>query len=258
MTRRDFLGRCTAVSVVALLPPCAQAATTEEKLKGDWSAMLKDPVRKLFPRQPNLDRILTLFPRTTGEPAFNPTLIARNVKELRTNPAVDTGHPFLDLSVRTGLAHIDATFQGDHPKYGVNEYGGKVHDGFPPTIIAAVDALSAWGMHVRAAQLFRYWLAHFVRDDGTISYYGPSLSEYGQLLHTAASLTNLPSARMHSKKSWANSKPRRCPSSSSATNRTKAAPAKCWGFSRSPTPFAPTPPKPSKPFTPPESKESSC
>jgi hypothetical protein len=36
--------------------------------------------------------------------------------------------------------------------------------------------------------LFRYWLANFVRKDGKINYYGPSISEYGQLLHTAALL----------------------------------------------------------------------
>lgn len=150
--------------------------------------MLEDPVRKLFPGQPDLDKILTLFPRTRGEPAFDPALIARNARALRVNPPIQTGHPFLDLSVRTGLAHIDATFQGDHPKYGVGYYGGSEHDGFPPTIIAAVDALTAWGIHERAASLFRYWLAHFVRGDGTINYYGPSLAEYGQLLHTAALL----------------------------------------------------------------------
>lgn len=63
-----------------------------------------------------------------------------------------------------------------------------MHDGFPPTIIAAVDALSAWGLNRRAAQLYRYWLTNFVQEDGTIKYYGPSISEYGQLLHTAALL----------------------------------------------------------------------
>jgi hypothetical protein len=80
------------------------------------------------------------------------------------------------------------TFVGDHPKYGVGTYRGEEHDGFPPTIIAAVDGLSAWGMNDRAAQLFRYWLLHFVRQNGTINYYGPAISEYGQLLHTAALL----------------------------------------------------------------------
>jgi hypothetical protein len=53
-----------------------------------------------------------------------------------------------------------------------------------------VDALSAWGLHRRAAELFRYWLETFVRPDGTIRYYGPSISEYGQILHTAAILAD--------------------------------------------------------------------
>jgi hypothetical protein len=154
----------------------------------DWRAMRKDPVRAQIVGRPSLDTVLALFPRTTGQPAFDPELIAEKIRRLNPRPAINTGDPFLDLSVQTGLAHIDATFQGDHPKYGVGAYRAKQHDGFPPTIIAAVDALSAWGLHERATQLFRYWLGRFVRDDGTIDYYGPSISEYGQLLHTAALL----------------------------------------------------------------------
>jgi len=150
--------------------------------------MREDPAGKMISGQPSLDRILALFPRTTGKPAFDPQAIARSVEKLQTRPAVNMGHPLLDASVKIGLAHVDATFRGDHPKYGVGTYAAEVHDGFPPTIIAAVDALSAWGLGRRAAQLFRYWLASFVRQDGTIAYYGPSISEYGQLLHTAALL----------------------------------------------------------------------
>jgi len=48
--------------------------------------------------------------------------------------------------------------------------------------------LSISDLNRRAAQLFRYWLSHFVRDDGTFKYYGPSITEYGQILHTAALL----------------------------------------------------------------------
>ena len=48
--------------------------------------------------------------------------------------------------------------------------------------------MSAWGLNRRASGLFRYWLAHFVREDGRIHYYGRSISEYAQLLHTAALL----------------------------------------------------------------------
>jgi hypothetical protein len=124
----------------------------------------------------------------TGTPAFDPDLIASKVVQLKTTPAVKTGHRFLDLSVKTGLAHIDATFQDNHPKYGVGTYAGKEHDGFPPTIIATVDALTLWGLTPRAEHLFGYWLDHFVHADGTIAYYGPSLGEYGQLLTSARRL----------------------------------------------------------------------
>jgi len=163
----------------------------EDCLKVDWKESREDPVRNYFLArgiQPNLDEMLRMFPRATGKAAFDSEVIAGNIARLRTIPEVSTGHPFLDLSVKTGLAFIDATFQGDHPKYGVKGYAKNIHDGFPPIIISAVDALSAWGLNIRAIQLFRYWLLNMVRDDGTINYYGPSISEYGQLLHTAASL----------------------------------------------------------------------
>jgi len=163
-----------------------------------WLHSRQDPVRAhlLSSGPPDLDTVFSLFPRTAGDPAlehcsFDPDAVAARVAQLRTDPAVNTGHPLLDLSVRTGLAHIDLTlehcsFVGDHPRYGAKSYAAEEHDGFPPTIIAAVDALSAWGLGGRAAQLLTYWLRRFVRGDGTINYYGASISEYGQLLHTAA------------------------------------------------------------------------
>ena len=187
-TRRGFLEHCTAVSAAAMLSAGSMSSAAEQRPKTDWKAALHDPAGGLISGQPDLDQILALFPRTTGNPAFDPRVIAENIKKLQPVPAISTGHPFLDLSVKTGLAHIDATFRGDHPKYGVGTYAQDAHDGFPPTIIAAVDALSAWGMNRRAAELFHYWLTTFVREDGTIKYYGPSISEYGQLLHTAALL----------------------------------------------------------------------
>ena len=116
---------------------------------------------------PDLDRILALFPRTQG-----PAGLRSRSRSPRTSPSCKRSRRsirdirLLDLSVKTGLAHIDATFRGDHPKYGVGTYAQEIHDGFPPTIIAAVDALSAWGLNRRAAQLFRYWLTTFVKDDG--------------------------------------------------------------------------------------------
>lgn len=194
MSRRAFLARTTALPAAAVISPLAAWAAEENgKKMPDFIAMREDPVRKMFPAEPDLDRILSLYPRVVSEPAFDPTAIAERAAALKTTPEVRTGHPFLDLSVKVGLAHIDSTFVGDRPRYGVKFYGKGMHDAFPPTIVATVDALSAWGLNVRAAQLFRYWLTHYVRPDGTIEYKqlgvdGASLSEFGQLLHTAALL----------------------------------------------------------------------
>ena len=157
----------------------------------DLRELRVDPVREDLGERgavPTLDWILTLFPRTEGEPAFDEEVIRRKVDRLRTSPEVNTGHPLLDESVRRGLASIDAAFQGNHPKYGVKQYAEEAHDGFPPTIIAAVDALSAWGMYGRAAEIFRYWLINFVKPNGWVKYRGTSIAELGQILHTAASL----------------------------------------------------------------------
>jgi len=177
-SRRRFLHKCATATALSTFIGSPSAHAAEPTDQQAWLEALEDPVREQFYGKPDLDIILGLFPRTTSEPAFDPDEIAAKAKTLRTSPKIDTGHPFLDLSVRVGLAHIDATFDGDHPKYGVGVYERPEHDGFPPTIIATIDALSAWGLNQRAATLFRYWLENFVRDDGTIS-------EYGQLLHTA-------------------------------------------------------------------------
>jgi len=159
--------------------------------EADLRNSLTDPVREMFReknQKPDLDVIMNLFPKTQGEPAFDSQLIENNIKRLETVPEVDTGHPFLDRAVKVGLAHIDATFQGNRPKYGIKGYASTRHDSFPPTIIAAVDALSVWGMHERAQELFSYWLKTMVLPDGQIDNYGPSITEYGQILHSAALL----------------------------------------------------------------------
>ena len=156
-----------------------------------WQQLRVDPIREELlanGETPELDRILELFPRTTGPAAFDAQVIAANIERLETNPEVDTGHALLDLSVKTGLAFIDATFQGDHPKYGIMAYGQNCHNGFPPVIISSIDALSGWGLHDRAKQLFRYWLLNLVREDGTVKYRGTSIAEMGQLIHTGVSL----------------------------------------------------------------------
>ena len=164
--------------------------STTQTRQAEWLAARQDPMRAYALRngKPDFDEILALCPRPEGEPAFDAEVIAGSIARLQRLITVDSGHPLLDRAVLTGLAFIDATFQGDHPNYGIKCYGHSDHDTFPPVIIAVVDALSVWGLHERAARLWHYWLMNFVREDGTIQYRGTSLSEYGQLLHTACLL----------------------------------------------------------------------
>jgi hypothetical protein len=188
-SRRSFVKNTSMISTMVVLTPSFTFSGIEDGGQFEkWQRMMKDPVYSMLKGKPDLDQILGLFPRPQGKPAIDPRVIQANIKKLKTSPEINTGHPFLDLSIKTSLAHIDATFQGDHPKYGVGVYSRIEHDTFPPTIIAAVDALSAWSINVRAARLFNYWLTNFVKEDGTFDYYGPSISEYGQMLHTATIL----------------------------------------------------------------------
>jgi hypothetical protein len=155
-----------------------------------WLLSLTDPFREeLLKFGSELPKhIVQCATPLEGDPAFDPELIERKARELKLPSYARFEHPLLERAVRIGLAHIDATFIEDHPKYGVGNYAQRQHDSFPPIIIAVVDALTLWGMAPRAQQLFSYWLQNFVREDGSIDYYGTSLSEYGQLLTTARRL----------------------------------------------------------------------
>jgi hypothetical protein len=155
--------------------------------------MLSDPFREMLLAVDEEDlpeRIRQCAEHLRGEPAFDPKLIERLASKFQMPSGISFPHPMLEKVVRVGLAHIEATFRGDHPKYGTGAYADEIHDGFPPTIIATVDALTLWGFMERAKRLFSYWLNHFVNSDGTINYYGPAISEYGQLLTTAKRLVS--------------------------------------------------------------------
>jgi len=75
---------------------------------------------------------------------------------------------------------------GNQPKYGVGVYGAKEHDTFPPTTILLNLCLLDWGFNDEAKARLSYYLSHFVKRDGSFDYYGPAISEYGQLLTVAA------------------------------------------------------------------------
>jgi len=158
----------------------ADAARTKE-----WVSSLDDPFREslLHTGKDMPERVKACAEPLRDEPAFDPAEAARIAEKLQLPARASFEHPMLERAVRIGLAHIDLTFQRDHPKYGIGVYALAKCDGFPPVIIAAADALSAWGNVARAEQLMSYWLRCFIDRDGSIIFQGPSLSEYGQLLN---------------------------------------------------------------------------
>jgi hypothetical protein len=74
---------------------------------------------------------------------------------------------------------------GSRPKYGVGVYSASRHDSFPPATILPGLCLLDWGYTREAKALLGYYLSNFVKPDGTFDYYGPALSEYGQMLTLA-------------------------------------------------------------------------
>ncbi|MDA0839050.1 MAG: hypothetical protein O2857_14835 [Planctomycetota bacterium] len=155
-------------------------------MKDEWLQSMTDPFREaLLPAGDDLpERVKACAEPLRDEPAFDPDAIARAAEAIILPSEARFERPILERAVRIGLAHIEATFQGDHPKYGVEKYQWARCDGFPPTIISTVDALTLWGMTERAEELMSYWLHCFIYRDGSIEFQGPAISEYGQLLNT--------------------------------------------------------------------------
>ena len=85
-----------------------------------------------------------------------------------------------------------SAFWGTHTKYGVEEYGCMRHDGFPPTVLAAAGALHEYGNTEMARVFLGRFFERFLRSDGSLRYYGASISEYGNLLRLACELAQGP------------------------------------------------------------------
>lgn len=74
------------------------------------------------------------------------------------------------------------TYVGDDPRYGILVYARDEHRGFPPTTLSFVECLADWGALALAKRLLDRYRDDYVRDDGSFCYYGPAVSEYGQML----------------------------------------------------------------------------
>jgi len=89
-------------------------------------------------------------------------------------------------SSRAAIVRALISEAGLHPKYGVGVYWANEHDTFPPMTILLNLCLLDWGFTGEVKARFGYYLSHFVKQDGTFDYYGPAISEYGQMLTLAA------------------------------------------------------------------------
>ncbi len=207
LNRRGFIrtgGLAALGALASRLESVAPAADSAGKPAGgaaaDWVKSLSDPFRERllqggtggdFP-----ERVKACAAPLRDKPAFDPEEVARHAATVRLPAGARFEHPMLERVVRVGLAHIDLTFQRDHPKYGIGKYAWAKCDGFPPVIIATVDALTLWGNFRRAEQLMTYWLNCFIFRDGSIIFQGPALSEYGQLLTTLRQLVERSGSRV--------------------------------------------------------------
>lgn len=97
--------------------------------------------------------------------------------------------PRIEDACRASIIRSLITYVGPHPKYGHGAYGRDEHDSFPPTTISMGRCLLEWGYFDKAKELLGYFLSKLVKEDGTIAYYGPAVSEYGQVLEVVATCT---------------------------------------------------------------------
>lgn len=95
-----------------------------------------------------------------------------------------------DLSA-SSLWLADLTLRGCRPRYGIGTYDRFKDHGFPPTVIHHGRCLLEWGHFERAAEVIGCYLDAYVSDEGTFVYYGPAVSEYGQILSLCASYVHL-------------------------------------------------------------------
>ena len=89
-------------------------------------------------------------------------------------------------SSKAAIVRTLVSEDGVHPKYGMGVYWASEHDTFPPTTILLNLCLLGWGFTGEVRARLGYYLSNFVKQDGTFGYYGPAISEYGQMLTLAA------------------------------------------------------------------------
>jgi len=154
-----------------------RAATT------DGSAMVR-VVRRGERRHWALDPLREVPSATFDKALANAT--ERWRADLSSAARVELPESVLVDASLAAIARTTSTFEGYHPKYGLGAYLHPMHDGFPPTFIFMLRVCLEWGLIQRAEGYLSHWFERFVRPDGTFDYYGPAVSEYGQVLDGVA------------------------------------------------------------------------
>lgn len=141
-------------------------------------------------RDPELYQLEPLRKLDDGKPFFAALLRLQQSWQrfFDAGMRLDVDDPRVLDANRAAIARALSGYVGLHPKYGMGGYWGanNQHDGFPPTTLSLGTCLLDWGFHQAAGERLGYYLDRFVRPDGTLTYYGPAVAEYGQLLDLAA------------------------------------------------------------------------
>ena len=106
---------------------------------------------------------------------------------------LEVGDARIHDATRAAIARAMSGYAGLHPKYGMGGYWGSDdrHDSFPPTTLSLCTCLVEWGFPEPAGKRLGYYLDRFVKPDGTLTYYGPAVAEYAELLDLAARYVRL-------------------------------------------------------------------
>jgi len=113
-------------------------------------------------------------------------LKAHHSPDLAEGLAIDVPERRLVDASLASLARAFITYVGATPRYGVGHYGARQHATFPPTTLSMVSACLEWSLMGRARRYLNHYLDKAVKPDGTFDYYGPAVSEYGQMLDLIA------------------------------------------------------------------------
>jgi len=91
---------------------------------------------------------------------------------------------------RHSLVRDMITRMGNDPRYGIGEYGGNEHAGFPDTFNVDTTAMLEWGLWRLGADYIDNYFGKWVRDDGSILYRGPETGQYARMLTVVAEYAN--------------------------------------------------------------------